>query len=75
VSYLLLLQGLFVSLCWWVFSVVFDVEVSPWLSQFRKLTKTKGAFTNENSSLKLLYAGILNAAEKQTMPIHNWSLS
>ncbi|WP_261873177.1 IS256 family transposase [Vibrio rarus] len=42
--------------------------------QFRKLTKTKGAFPNENSLLKLLYAGILNAFEKWTMPIHNWSL-
>lgn len=42
--------------------------------QFRKLTKTKGAFPNENSLLKLLYAGILNATEKWTMPIHYWSL-
>ena len=42
--------------------------------QFRKLTKTKGAFPNENSLLKLLYAGILNATEKWTMPIQNWSL-
>jgi putative transposase len=41
--------------------------------QFRKLTKTKGAFPNENSWLKLLYAGILNATEKWTMPIQNWS--
>ena len=43
--------------------------------QFRKLTKTKGAFPNENSLLKLLYAGILNASEKWTMPVHNWSLA
>ena len=41
--------------------------------QFRKLTKTKGAFPNENSLLKLLYAGILNATEKWTMPVQNWS--
>ena len=41
--------------------------------QFRKLTKTKGAFPNENSLLKLLYAGILNATEKWTMPIQNWT--
>ena len=40
--------------------------------QFRKLTKTKGAFPNENSLLKLLYAGILNATEKWTMPVQNW---
>ncbi len=43
--------------------------------QFRKLTKTKGAFSNENSLLKLLYAGILNASEKWTMPIQNWNLA
>ncbi len=41
--------------------------------QFPKLTKTKGAFPNENSLLKLLYAGILNATKKWTMPIQNWS--
>lgn len=40
--------------------------------QFRKLTKTKGAFPNENSLLKLLYVGILNASKKWTMPIQNW---
>jgi transposase-like protein len=41
--------------------------------QFRKLTKTKGAFPNANSLLKLLYVGILNATEKWSMPIQNWS--
>lgn len=41
--------------------------------QFRKLTKTKGAFPNENSLLKLLYTGILNATDKWTMPVQNWS--
>ena len=43
--------------------------------QFRKLTKTKGAFPNENSLLKLLYMGIKNAKEKWTQPVHNWSLT
>lgn len=43
--------------------------------QFRKLTKTKGAFPNENSLLKLLYLGLINAREKWTMPIHNWNLT
>ena len=43
--------------------------------QFRKLTKTKGAFPNQNSLLKLLYMGIQNASKKWTMPIHNWSLT
>lgn len=42
--------------------------------QFRKLTKTKGGFANENSLLKLLYAGILNASEKWSMPVQNWNL-
>jgi transposase-like protein len=43
--------------------------------QFRKLTKTKGAFANQNSLLKLLYMGIQNAKEKWTQPVHNWSLT
>jgi len=34
--------------------------------QFRKLTKTKGGFANENSLLKLL-----KAAERWTYPIQN----
>ena len=43
--------------------------------QFRKLTKTKGAFPNQDSLLKLLYMGIQNAGKKWTMPIQNWSLT
>lgn len=43
--------------------------------QFRKLTKTKGAFPNKDSLLKLLYMGIQNASKKWTMPIQNWSLT
>lgn len=43
--------------------------------QFRRLTKTKGGFANENSLLKLLYAGILNASEKWTHPVQNWNLT
>ena len=43
--------------------------------QFRKLTKTKGGFPNGNSLLKLLYAGILNASKKWTMPIQNWNMT
>lgn len=43
--------------------------------QFRKLTKTKGAFPNKDSLLKLLYMGIQNAKEKWTQPVHNWSLT
>ena len=43
--------------------------------QFRKLTKTKGGFANENSLLKLLYAGVINASEKWTHPVQNWNLT
>ena len=43
--------------------------------QFRKLTKTKGGFTNENSLLKLLYAGMLKASERWSHPVHNWNLT
>lgn len=43
--------------------------------QYRKLTKTKGGFPNENSLLKLLYVGILKASERWTMPVHNWNLT
>lgn len=40
--------------------------------QFRKLTKTKGAFPNENNLLKLLYLGIENASKKWTMTFRDW---
>lgn len=43
--------------------------------QFRKRSKTKGGFANENSLLKLLYAGILNASERWTHPVQNWNLT
>ena len=39
--------------------------------QFRKLTKTKGAFPNQDSLLKLLYLGIQNVQKKWMMPIQN----
>lgn len=43
--------------------------------QFRKLTKTKGGFPNENSLMKLLYLGVQNASKKWTMPIQNWNIT
>jgi len=45
--------------------------------QFRKLTKTKGGFANENSLLKLLYAGMpmLKASVRWTHPVQNWNLT
>lgn len=43
--------------------------------QCHKLTKTKGAFPNKNSLVKLLYLGLLNAQEKWTMSIQNCNLA
>lgn len=43
--------------------------------QFRKLTKTKGGFPNENSLLKLLYAGMMKASERWSHPVQNWNLT
>jgi transposase-like protein len=43
--------------------------------QFRKLTKTKGAFPKENSLLKLLYMGVQNASKNWTIPLQNWNLT
>ena len=43
--------------------------------RFITLTKTKGAFANDNSLLKLLYVGIQNAEKKWAMPIRSWSLT
>ncbi|MDV6329013.1 IS256 family transposase [Idiomarina sp. Sol25] len=43
--------------------------------QFRKLTKTKGGFSNESSLLKLLYAGMLKATERWSHPVQNWNLT
>lgn len=43
--------------------------------QFRKLTKTKGGFPNEDSLMKLLYLGVQNASKKWTMPIHGWNIT
>lgn len=38
----------------------------------RKIIKTRGAFPNEESALKLLYLALRQASKKWTMPIHNW---
>jgi putative transposase len=43
--------------------------------QFRKLTKTKGGFPNEDSLLKLLYLVVQNASKKWTMPIQSWNIT
>lgn len=38
----------------------------------KKPLKTKGAFPTEDALLKVLYLAIGRAAEKWTMPIHDW---
>lgn len=38
----------------------------------RKVIKTKGAFPNDASILKIFYLALANIAGKWTMPIHNW---
>ena len=55
--------------------VIYTTNIIAVHRQFRKLTKTKGAFPNDESLLKLLFMGIQNAQEKWTMPIRNWSLT
>jgi len=39
----------------------------------RKIIKTRGAFPNEESALKLLFLAIRQASKKWTMPVQNWS--
>ena len=43
--------------------------------QIRKVTKTKGAFTNDMALLKLIYLASKNIQKKWTAPLHNWSLT
>ena len=43
--------------------------------QIRKVTKTKGAFTNDMALLKLVYLATQRIEEKWTQPIHNWALT
>ena len=43
--------------------------------QVRKITKTKGAFTNDMALLKLVYLATKNIEKKWTAPIYNWSLT
>jgi len=43
--------------------------------QLRKVTKTKGAFTNDMALLKLVYLASERIAEKWTRPLPNWGLT
>jgi putative transposase len=43
--------------------------------QIRKVTKTKGAFTNDMALMKLVYLASDRIAEKWTKPVANWGLT
>lgn len=43
--------------------------------QLRKVTKTKGAFTNDMALMKLVYLATKNIEKKWTSPLHNWALT
>lgn len=43
--------------------------------QIRKVTKTKGAFTNDMALMKLVYLATQRIMEKWTMPLSNWALT
>ena len=43
--------------------------------QLRKVTKTKGAFTNDMSLVKLVYLASSRIEEKWTMPMRDWALT
>ena len=43
--------------------------------QVRKFTKTKGAFTNENALMKLVFCAINRISTKWSQPLHNWALT
>ncbi|MCX2839817.1 IS256 family transposase [Salinimicrobium sp. MT39] len=49
--------------------------VEGFYRQVRKVTKTKGAFTNDMALLKLVYLATKNIEKKWTAPLHNWSLT
>ena len=41
----------------------------------RKIIKTRGSFSTEESAMKLLYLGIKKVSKKWTMPIKEWGLA
>jgi len=43
--------------------------------QLRKVTKTKGAFTNDMALLKLVYLASKRIEEKWTVPLKNWGMT
>lgn len=48
-------------------------SVEGYHRQVRKVTKTKGVFTSDDSLVKLVYLAYRNIKKKWTMPLANWS--
>ncbi len=48
--------------------------VEGYYRHVRKVTKTKGAFTNDMTLLKFVYLLTMNIQKKWTSPLHNWNL-
>ncbi|MBW7888285.1 MAG: transposase [Bacteroidetes bacterium] len=42
--------------------------------QFKKLTKTRSLFPNDDALKKMLYLAYKDLSKKWTMPIRNWSI-
>lgn len=42
---------------------------------FRKITKNRGAFPNDDAVVKLLYLALQNMEKKWTMPIRQWTMA
>lgn len=42
---------------------------------FRKITKNRGAFPNDDAVIKLLYLALQNMEKKWTMPIRQWTMA
>ena len=42
---------------------------------FRKITKNRGAFHNDDAVIKLLYLALQNMEKKWTMPIRQWTMA
>jgi putative transposase len=43
--------------------------------QIRKIIKTKGSFSNDESVYKIVYLALQNAQKKWTMPIRDWAIA
>ena len=39
---------------------------------FRKVTKTRGSFPNDNAICIIIYLALRNASKKWNMPLQNW---